>query len=140
MSVSRNAWEEGITQYLIAHPKVILAFLFGSFVRGRARRDSDIDVAVYLAASYSRQDISSIWNRLEDITHRDIDLVVLNDAPPGIAWAAMKGKVIVDKNPRLRLELMLQKSGEAEDFREFQMDFLRERRRRWRDKDVPSVT
>lgn len=133
-------WEREVASYLTDHPKVVIAFLFGSFAKSRPRRDSDVDLAVHLAVPYSQEDISSIWSRLEDITHRDVDLIVLNTAPPGIAWAAMKGTLLVDKNPRLRIELMLEKSREAEDFREFVASLLEERRSRRRDEGVRPVS
>lgn len=137
--MAENAWEHEIAEYLTIHPKVILAFLFGSFSKGRSRAGSDVDVAVYLTSPYSANDVSEIWSRLEDITHRDVDLLVLNTAPPIISWTAMKGKVLVDKDPKLHLELMLERSREAEDFREFLMDFWHERRRRRRDNDAQTL-
>lgn len=85
---------------------------------------------MYLTEPYTDDDVSSIWGALEDLTRRDVDLIVLNSAPPGIAWASMQGDILVNKNPRLRLDLMLEKSAEAEDFRDFINDLLRKRRRR----------
>lgn len=114
---------EDVGSYLTDHPMVIFAFLFGSHSKGRARHGSDVDVAVHLDTAYGDADLTTIWDKLEDITHKDVDLVVLNHAPPGVAWAAMKGKLLVEKKPRLRLELMLEVSREAEDSREFQLDF-----------------
>lgn len=140
MDTTRHDWEGEITSYLTTHPKVTLAFLFGSFAKGKCRADSDVDLAVHLLAPYSEQDVASIWGRIEDITHRDVDLVVLNTAPPGISWTSMKGKVLVNKDPKFHLELMLQRSREAEDFREFVTAFLDERRRRWRDESVHPIT
>ncbi len=139
MSLLGDEWLPDVTSFLVAHPKVVLAFMFGSLARGEARSDSDADFAVYLTPGYSEQDISSIWSRLEDLTHRDVDLVVLNSAPAGIAWAAMKGRVLVDKDPKLHLELMLERSAEAEDFREFVMDLLT-LRARWRDENAASIS
>ncbi|NPV80533.1 MAG: nucleotidyltransferase domain-containing protein [Firmicutes bacterium] len=132
--------QKEIVRYLASDSRVILAFLFGSFAKDRARSSSDLDIAVYLASPYLDQDVADIWNHLEDISHRDVDLIVLNDAPPGISWTAMRGRILVDKNPKLRLELMLAKSREAEDFREFQMDFLRERSRHWGKKHVQPIS
>lgn len=127
--MTMEAWLEQVKTYLAKHPKVVLALLFGSHSKGKARDGSDVDVAVYLEPPSGDEDVTTIWNELEDITRQDVDLVVLNHAPPGVAWAAMKGQVLVDKRPRLRLELMLEVSREAEDFREFQIDFWRQRRR-----------
>ena len=107
--------------------------MFGSAARGRTRTDSDVDLSVYLSEPYSDEDVSSIWGELEDLTHRDVDLIVLNTAPPGIAWTSMQGKTLVNRNARLRLDLMLEKSAEAEDFRELVIDLLKNRRARWGD-------
>lgn len=137
--MAENPWEHEVAECLARHPKVVPAFLFGSFSKGRSRTGSDVDVAVYLTPPYSTNDVSEIWSRLEDITHRDVDLLVLNTAPPIISWTAMKGKVLVDKDPKLHLELMLERSREAEDFHEFLMDFWNERRRRWSDNDAQTL-
>lgn len=125
-----EAWEQKVVHYLEDNPKVVLAWLFGSYATKKQRANSDIDVAVYLTPPYTSGEVTSIWNHLEERLHRDVDLIVLNEAPAGIAWTAMKGKIVVNKNPRLRLELMLEKSREAEDFRQFQLDFWTLRRRR----------
>lgn len=114
----------------------------GLFVRvscqGKGRLDSDIDLAVYFGSPYQEQDVTTVWSRVEEIARRDVDLIVLNTALPGIAWSSMKGRVLVDKNPRL--ELMLERSSEAEDFREFATAILKERMRRWRDENAHPVT
>ena len=137
--MAENAWEHEVAECLARHPKVVLAFLFGSFSKGRSRTGCDVDVAVYLTSPHSANDVSEIRSRLEDITHRDVDLLVLNTAPPIISWTAMKGKVLVDKDPKPHLELMLERSREAKDFHEFLMDFWHERRRRWSDNDAQTL-
>lgn len=129
MNMTQHSWVDDVASYLAIHPQVVLAFLFGSFANGRTRIESDVDLSVYLSEPYSEQDVSDLWGKLEDLTHRDVDLIVLNTAAPGIAWTSMQGKTLVDKNPRRHLELMLEKSGEAEDFREFIVDLLKTRRR-----------
>jgi len=136
MEIPEQAWQSDVVSYLESHPKVILAYLFGSFAKSRIRTDSDVDLSVYLSEPYSDEDVSSIWGALEDLTRRDVDLIILNSAPPGIAWTSMQGRNLVNKNERLRLKLMLEKSSEAEDFRELVMDLLRKRRRRWGDNCV----
>jgi len=127
--------EPEVARYLATQPRVILAFLFGSICKGKARPSSDVDLAVYLETPYDLSDVRQLWNELEDLTHRDVDLVVLNDASPGIAWAAMKGRILVNKAPRLAIELMLDKSREAEDFRELQLELIRDRSQHWRNTD-----
>ncbi|HHV54922.1 MAG TPA: nucleotidyltransferase domain-containing protein [Firmicutes bacterium] len=127
--------ETELARYLAAQPQVILAFLFGSMSKGKGRPSSDVDLGVYLETPYDSSEVRRLWNGLEDLTGRDVDLVVLNDAPPGIAWAAIKGRILVNKAPKLAIELMLEKSREAEDFREFQLDLIKDRSRHWRSTD-----
>ena len=139
MSATMYPWRQAVVSFLRDHPKIVLAFLFGSAARNRTRANSDIDFAIHLREPYSDRDVAAVWDGLEAATHRDVDLIVLNTAPPGIAWTSMKGQVLVDKDPGVHLELMLQKSREAEDFRDFVTAFLTERRRRWRNRGGPPV-
>ena len=73
---------------------VTSAYCFGSQVTGRAHLDSDVDVAILLdwAAYPDRKGRFDAQLQLAgDIAHalgrNDIDLVVLNDAPPHLARA-----------------------------------------------------
>lgn len=70
-------------------PGVISAYLFGSHARGSAHRQSDIDVGVLL----SREVFPSAKGRFDQrvrlsaelvdaLDHNEVDVVVLNDAPP----------------------------------------------------------
>lgn len=72
----------------IAAPGIISAYLFGSYARDAAHRESDVDVAVLLdrltypdasARFDARVTLSSV---LREAVGRDVDVVVLNDAPP----------------------------------------------------------
>ena len=62
--MAENAWEHEVAECLARHPKVVLAFLFGSFSKGRSGAGSDVDVAVYLTPPYSTNDVSEIRSRL----------------------------------------------------------------------------
>jgi predicted nucleotidyltransferase len=77
-------------------PHVISAYLFGSHAQARAHRESDVDIGVLLdwkafpdAASRfeARLRLSSAIGRA--LGRRDVDVVVLNDAPPQLARAIM---------------------------------------------------
>lgn len=123
MGKQDRGWESAVAAYFESHPLVVFAFLFGSYGRDRGRVTSDADLAVYLRPSFTQADVDDIWAELERMTGKDVDLVVLNDAPPGIAWAAMGGKLVVNKDARLCLEEMLRASREAEDFHTFVVEF-----------------
>ena len=74
------------------HPAVVAVWLFGSHAESRAHSESDVDVGVLL----DRRIVPSASQRFDlrvrltsDLIHavrnNDVDLVVLNDAPPLLA-------------------------------------------------------
>jgi predicted nucleotidyltransferase len=70
-------------------PGVVAAYLFGSRAEGRGHRESDVDVGVLLDRSVypSAEDRFDLRVRLTSdligaLHENDVDLVVLNDAPP----------------------------------------------------------
>lgn len=73
-----------------AHPAVVAAYLYGSHGGGRPHRESDVDVAVVLDASLSRQRrfdlrLELIGDVMGALHFNEVDLIVLNDAPPLLA-------------------------------------------------------
>ena len=58
-------------------PEIARVYLFGSFARGDATRDSDIDVRIELAgdASFSLIDVSRFAQAIEKDTGREVDVV-----------------------------------------------------------------
>ena len=75
-----------LTRALAPRGEVLEAYLFGSHARGKARPDSDVDVAVYIDETAADE---GHWGyRAELTTHLmaalgtdDVDVVVLNQAP-----------------------------------------------------------
>jgi predicted nucleotidyltransferase len=70
---------------------VLSAYLFGSRSEGRSRRESDVDVAVLLdrrlfGTSRERFEVRLrlIGELGRALGRNDVDLVILNDAPPGL--------------------------------------------------------
>lgn len=79
-----------------ADADVMSAYLFGSHAEGRAHRESDIDVAVLLDRRSYPEESARFDARLRLIgalgsalKSNHVDLVVLNDAPPGLARAVV---------------------------------------------------
>src|SRR5437867_4178711 len=72
-------------------PGFVSAYLFGSHAEGRAHRESDVDVAVLLShETYSSPEARfrervrlSAW-LIAELRRNLVDVVVLNDAPPGL--------------------------------------------------------
>lgn len=132
MDLSADVLAEALREALDKEPRVVLAFLFGSQAAGRASRASDVDVAVYLDPSGDEdlqfREIIRLRGRLEEIVGAEVDLVSLNTAAPAIASEALRGRKLVIKNERLYLDLLCEKTREAEDLREWTFDLLRLRR------------
>lgn len=91
---------------------VVAASLIGSQASGRAGPLSDVDIGVWLEPEVSPEQRSSLRLRLADAAGRalgthEIDLVILNDAPPLLRHRALRDGVrLVVRNQlqRVRLE------------------------------------
>lgn len=76
-----------IRERLERRPEILEAYLFGSQARGEAMAHSDIDIAVYVDRErllpapwgYAAELITDLMSALG---RNEIDVVVLNDAPP----------------------------------------------------------
>lgn len=76
---------------------VVSAYLFGSHARRAAHTESDVDVGVFLdhstlpdRAERGRLAVS-LASDLIGVTHRnEVDVIVLNDAPAGLAAEAIR--------------------------------------------------
>jgi predicted nucleotidyltransferase len=117
--------------------RITMAFLFGSYAKGNARADSDLDIAVYLKEPYQKKWISEIWGQVESIAGKEVDLIILNNAPATICWSAIRGRQLTIKDQKKYLEFMLDCSREAEDFQEFIFDLWQLRQHY---KEVDNVT
>ena len=94
--------DETIRACLAGFPEVTVAYLYGSQAARRAHRESDVDIGVLL----DRQQLETPADRfamrirltssLIAALHRnEIDVVVLNDVPPGLArHVAVEGALV----------------------------------------------
>lgn len=101
--------EKQLTE-ILAKRGVYLAYLFGSQATGKTGPLSDIDIAVYFDEALDlneRFDLRlQVLGELTDSFKTDeIDLVVLNDAPPLLTHRIIKnGTVIFCRDDRIRVE------------------------------------
>lgn len=75
-----------------ADSRVAYALLFGSSARGTSHPSSDVDIAIGLQPGVTIQalEIGALIARLEDAAGRPVDLVLLDEAPPGIAFRVFR--------------------------------------------------
>ncbi|MHB8584876.1 MAG: type VII toxin-antitoxin system MntA family adenylyltransferase antitoxin [Thermoplasmatota archaeon] len=87
--------------------RVQFAYLFGSQAVGRVHPRSDVDVAVWLsragmADEGARGEIQGLlqWR----LRRRDVDLVILNDAPLLLKVEAIRGALLLSRDEGARVE------------------------------------
>lgn len=96
-----------LRRVLEADPRIAYALLFGSRGRGSAHAGSDSDVAIGLApgARLSGPEAGDLVSRLEQAAGGPVDLVVLDEAGPGLAYRAFRdGRALVSKDPQRLVE------------------------------------
>jgi uncharacterized protein len=85
-------------------PEIQAAFLFGSQTSGRARVDSDVDVAVLVDGAPARVDARTLLRRVIEalaahVAADRLDVVILNTAPPALAFQVLKrGKLAFERD------------------------------------------
>jgi prevent-host-death family protein len=92
------------------------ATLFGSVARGKARFESDIDVAVSFGTPMSSGLREVLVNMIADVAGRPVDLVDLDSANVLVFAQAMRGKEILCDHVRTRQRL-IQRLLRSEDER-----------------------
>jgi predicted nucleotidyltransferase len=91
---------EAVSKVLAAEPRISYALAFGSCARGTQHAASDLDIAVGgLAQPFSVLELGDLIGRLEAATGRAVDLTLLDEAPPGLAYRVFRdGKVLLERD------------------------------------------
>ncbi|MFC2140783.1 nucleotidyltransferase domain-containing protein [Acidobacteriota bacterium] len=124
-----------LKNYFSNRDDVAFSFLYGSYARGTAHRNSDVDIAVYFypgvrrpiqyeeAVYYDGED--EIWADLDQLLGKEVELLVLNRVSASVSATAIRGISLVVKDWDLYLDFMEAVTREAEDFNQFIInDFL----------------
>ena len=112
---------EKITELLRKERQVLFAYLFGSFARNEFRKDSDIDIAVYVK-DYKKLPLNfeqKLSLKIEKRIGREVDIIVINDKPLSILSEILKhGKVIFSRDERERVRFETFMLGEIQYYNE----------------------
>jgi predicted nucleotidyltransferase len=124
--MSGGAVLEKLARALTDVPGVVSAYVFGSVATGREHRHSDIDVGVLLdrrvlPRAADRFDARlRLAGALTGVARRDVDVVILNDAPPQLVRRIMtEGRRLVVTDAaadRAHLRTMLSRAADLEPF------------------------
>ena len=83
-----------IRDYFATQP-VQRAWLFGSYARGEEREDSDVDILVDFDDTVSLLGPARMMNELQDLLHKDVDLVAEGTLLPFAEKSANRDKKII---------------------------------------------
>jgi len=102
-------YEKELTGYFSGKDSIILAYLFGSMVRGDTGRLSDVDIGVLLDEKLSKKDRFDLELKIiSEITalikKNKIDLIVLNEAPLLLAYNIIKNGIILKSSETERVK------------------------------------
>jgi predicted nucleotidyltransferase len=106
-----GAAERGRLARALDRDHVVAGMLFGSQATGRAGPLSDIDIAVWLDPDLPGERLAALRSELalgavEALGTDEVDVVVLNAAPPLLRHRALKGGArLLDRDPRARIRL-----------------------------------
>ena len=107
-----SGWTDELAAEAARVPCVVLVYVFGSHARGRARRESDVDVAVLVDAAHAPTGpelLKLLLRRLTLVIPSDkLDLVVLNGASPLLRFQVLKhGRLVYVRHPRDRVRFTI---------------------------------
>ena len=90
-----------VSSVLRRDPRLGYALVFGSCARGTAHAHSDLDIAIGgLQQPLTALEIGDLISRLEQAAGRSVDLVVLEEANPSLAYRVFKdGHVLLERDP-----------------------------------------
>ncbi len=110
------------------YPDVIVAYLFGSHAKGKARQKSDIDLAILLAEPRRATfDLLPFIVDAESLTGCLVDVVVLNTASELLKYQVRKyGRLLLDRDPVARKAFEIKSRKYFEDFLHLHRKYTKE--------------
>jgi predicted nucleotidyltransferase len=109
-------------------PRITYALVFGSRGRRSAHRGSDVDVAIGLApgSRLSAREVGDLVSRLETVAGSPVDLVILDEAGPGVAYRAFRdGRPVITRDARALTERRARAILEYLDWKPIEKEFTR---------------
>lgn len=110
--------EEKISRILKRHKNILFAYIFGSYARKEVRKDSDIDIAIFLKDLSVVEEDPSFEVKLaleieKETDLKNVEVVVIDNKPLRFLNQVLRyGKLIFsrDENERLKFETFITKS------------------------------
>ena len=99
------------------NPDTLVALLFGSVAKGKARPESDVDIAISKGRPLDMEERKATIIALADITGRPVDLIDLEDARGLILKKSLtEGIPLIPSDPATLERLLKRMVYDEEDF------------------------
>lgn len=120
-----------VQRVLKAHPEIELAYVFGSVAQGRARLESDVDVAVLAAKPLDTALRMQLIEELALATGRPVDLIDLHTVGEPLLGQILKHGQRIAGDNSAHAEMLIRHVYAMEDFMPYVTRMLAERRQAW---------
>ena len=109
---------EAVRSQTFSYPAILAVYLFGSQSTGKAKPESDLDLAILLQPGQEEDiPILELAVTLEKALGRRVDLVILNRAGELLKYQVRRyGRLLYDRDPRLRKQFEVRGRKSFEDF------------------------
>jgi len=125
--------EKQLATWLIEHPEIEMAILFGSYSKGTETVHSDIDLAIQLSSGKTMQADEKLnyLTQLGELLETDIDLIDLKKAgQPLLSQIIKYGKRLKGQQAQY-IELAIKNINTTQDFMPYIERMMSERRKLW---------
>jgi len=105
--------ERAVLDSLQHYPEVLAAYVFGSVARGQTHTGSDVDIAVLVSDEVMKSDslefrLKLIGDLTSALGRSDVDVVLLNEAPPLLAHRVLRdGKLVLERSASARVRFQV---------------------------------
>lgn len=123
--------QSDVLAVLARYKNLRLAILFGSLAKGRARQDSDLDLAVDLGHSLSASEKMHLIGDLAVVTGRPVDLIDLKTVGEPLLGQILQTGIRLFGSNTCYAELIRKHLFDQADFLPYRNRILAERRKAW---------
>ena len=115
----RDRVVKALAKALSGREEIVLAVVFGGFVKSEVFRDIDVAVFTRYTIPYDRVEVfeEELSKYLESIVGLPVDVRVIDYAPSWFRVRALNGVVLVERKPALVARLRFKSWQEVNDFK-----------------------
>ncbi len=113
----KNKIIKTLSNILRKRKEILLAVVFGSFVRSEVFRDIDVAVFTGYKIPYNEVEVyeENLAKDIESLINIPVDVVVIDYAPPWFRVKALEGTVLVEREVALAARLKFKSTQEVND-------------------------